>query len=276
MSTIIGRMVLLLLATTTGFTGACAQQVHLRELPKTTVEERMRAVPDNNAEREATLKRFFSAAGCTATMLTEAPVKFETVPNLVCTLKGSSDSVIMVGAHSDHVPMGTGAVDNWSGAAMLPSLMQSLASSPRKHTFVFIAFTAEEKGLVGSEDYAKHLAKDERAKIVAMINIDSVGLEGTKVWASRADKKLLGELMRVAKSMKLPVAFVNADQAGKTDSFSFDNYRIPTIAIHSITQPTFRVLHSPRDTMAEIRMDDYYDTYRLMAVYLAHLDNVLP
>ncbi len=256
--------------------GGASAQVYIRELPKATVEARVRAVEENNAKREATLKRFFSEAGCDQNMLVEAPVKHEKIPNVICTVKGNSNSVIMVGAHSDHVPMGTGILDNWSGAALLPSLLQSLSNSQRKHTFVFVGFTAEEKGLVGSEAYARDLSKEQRAMIAAMINLDTLGLAPTKVWASRADKKLLGELMRVAKSMKLSLEFVNADQAGKTDSFSFDNYKIPTIAIHSITQPTFRILHSPRDSPEVFHIDDYYDTYRLVAVYLAHLDNVLP
>ena len=256
--------------------GASAQSIHFTQLPKATIEDRVRAVAKDNAEREATLKKFLSEAGCEQSMLTELPVKREKIPNVVCTLKGSSDSVILVGAHSDHVSHGDGAADNWSGAALLPSLLQSLMSSPRKHTYVFIGFSAEEKGLVGSDDYAHGLSKEARAKIQAMVDIDTLGLSPTKVWKSRADKKLLGELLRVATSMKLPLEAVNADYVGAADSFSFDKYKIPTIAIHSITQQTFSILHSDKDTLAVLRLDDYYDTYRLLAVYLADLDNVLP
>jgi len=270
------RTVLLLLAALAALTGASAQSVSYTPVSKEVVGKRLHQVKKNNAEREAALKGLFAEAGCHPPALVELGVKHEDIPNVVCTLKGSSDSVIVVGAHSDHVHSGEGAADNWSGAALLPSLLQSLSDSPRKHTFVFIGFTAEEKGLVGSKAYADHLSQEDRAKIQAMVDIDTLGLSSTKVWATRADKKLLEELLRVAYSMKLPLEAVNADRVGKADSFSFDKYKIPTIAIHSITQQTWRLLHSDKDTLAVLQLDDYYDTYRLLAVYLAHLDNVLP
>jgi len=270
------QRVFLLFAMLAVVTGAPAQSIHFTQVPKDVVEQRLHEVKKDNVEREATLKRMLAEAGCDPAALTELPVKHEKIPNVVCIMKGSSDSVILVGAHSDHVKNGEGAADNWSGAAMLPSLLQSLLKTPRKHTYVFIGFTAEEKGLVGSDAYTHDLSKEDRAKILAMVDIDTLGLSPTKVWASRADKKLLGELMRVATSMKLPLQAMNADQVGAADSFSFDKYKIPTIAIHSITQQTFSILHSDKDTLAAVHMDEYYDTYRLLAVYLADLDNVLP
>ncbi len=266
----------LLLPLLIALTLASAESIRVSQLPKAMVEERLRAVEQDNGKREATLKKFFAEAGCQPALLAESPVKHEKIPNVSCTLKGSSDSVIVVGAHHDHVSRGDGAADNWSGAALLPSLLQSLAGFPRKHTFIFVGFTAEEKGLVGSEAYAHALSQEDRAKIRAMVDIDTLGLSPTKVWESRADKDLLGELIRVAYSMKLPLQPVDADRVGKADSFSFDKYKIPTIAVHSITQKTLPILHSDQDTLAVIHMDDYYDTYRLLAVYLADLDNVLP
>ncbi|MBZ5645770.1 MAG: Zn-dependent exopeptidase M28 [Acidobacteriia bacterium] len=269
-------VVSLLFALSVALTGASAQSIIFTRVPKDVVEQRVRELKKDNAEREATLKRSFADAGCDQGSLKELPVKHEKVPNVLCILKGTSDSVIVVGAHTDHVARGEGAVDNWSGAALLPSLLQSISNVPRKHTFVFVGFTAEEQGLVGSKAYADGLSKEDRANIRAMVDIDTLGLSSTKVWATRADKKLLAELVRVAQTMKLPLQAVNADKVGAADSFSFDKYKIPTIAIHSITQETWRILHTDKDTLAVLHMDEYYDTYRLLAVYLAYLDNVLP
>jgi hypothetical protein len=47
------------------------------------------------------------------------------------------------------------------------------------------------------------------------------------------------------------------------------------VTIHSVTQDTLRILHSPRDRFSAIHLDDYYDTYRLISAYLAYLDQVL-
>ena len=91
------------------------------------------------------------------------------LPNLVCTLPGTEDSVIIVGAHFDCVDLGEGVVDNWSGASLLPSLYEGVRDLPRRHKFVFIGFTDEEKGLVGSESYARRLPREDRAKVRAMV-----------------------------------------------------------------------------------------------------------
>lgn len=255
---------------------AAAQQATFALVSKESVEERLRAVKNNNQEREETLRKLFAEAGCGPAALTELPVKHQKAPDVLCTLKGSSDAVIVVGAHFDHARAGDGVVDNWSGASLLPSLLQSISAVPRKHTFVFIGFTAEEEGLVGSKAYVKSLSNEDRAKIRAMVDMDSLGLSYTKVWLSRSDKKLVAELARVSQAMKLQVLGIDADNVGQSDSFSFDEHKIPTIMIHSVTQDTLRVLHSRRDNLSAIRMDDYYDTYRLMAAYLAQLDLTVP
>ena len=255
---------------------AFAQQAAFALVGKEVVEERLRTVKNNNQERAVALRTLFAEAGCVPSALTEVPVKHQKAPNVLCTLRGSSDSVIVVGAHFDHVRTGDGVVDNWSGASLLPSLLQSTSAVPRKHTFVFIGFTAEEDGMIGSEAYLKSLSNEDRSKIRAMVDMDTLGLSYTKVWLSRADKGLVTELARVSQALKLQVLGIDADNVGKADSFSFDKYKIPTITIHSVTQETLPILHSRKDNLSAIRMDDYYDTYRLMAAYLAQLDVTLP
>ena len=191
-------------------------------------------------------------------------------------LPGETHEVIVVGAHTDKVPSaGDGVVDNWSGASLLPSLLFSLSGQKRHHTFVFVGFTGEERGLIGSEYYVDHLSPDERDHIEAMVNMDSLGLTPTKVWASHADKALLDALASVAAASKLPVSTVNVDKLGTTDSESFASYHIPRITLHSVTPEKMQVLHSADDTMLAINLDDYYDSYRLIAGYLGYLDGVL-
>ena len=74
---------------------------------------------------------------------------------------------------------------------------------------------------------------------------------------------------------KLPVSTVNVDKVGTTDSESFARYQIPRITLHSVTEDTLPVLHSPDDMLSAIRMNDFYNSYRLIAEYLAYLDGVL-
>jgi Iap family predicted aminopeptidase len=64
-------------------------------------------------------------------------------------------------------------------------------------------------------------------------------------------------------------------EGATADSESFARYQIPRITLHSVTQKTWPILHSPFDKMAAIQMNDYYDSYKLIAGYLAYLDDSL-
>ena len=71
------------------------------------------------------------------------------------------------------------------------------------------------------------------------------------------------------------MSVVNVHLVGRSDSDSFQDKKVPSINIHSLTNETFPVLHSVRDQMAAIHMTEYYDSYRLITAYLAYLDQVL-
>jgi hypothetical protein len=98
------------------------------------------------------------------------------------------NETVIVGAHYDHLGLGgfgaldpdssgrvhNGADDNASGTAALLAIATRLQAAPPARTVVFIAFSGEELGLLGSDYYVKHplypLAATE-----AMINLDMVG-----------------------------------------------------------------------------------------------------
>ncbi|MGE0478893.1 MAG: M20/M25/M40 family metallo-hydrolase [Phycisphaerae bacterium] len=103
---------------------------------------------------------------------------------------GSTDEIIVVGAHFDHLGIATrsfrgggdgekfihnGADDNASGTAGILELARALSHGPkhRRH-ILFIAFSGEEMGLLGSKHYVDHPTVD-LAKVRAMINFDMIG-----------------------------------------------------------------------------------------------------
>ncbi len=114
--------------------------------------------------------------------------------NVIGTLAGRgelADETIVVGAHYDHVGMGgygslapgtiaihNGADDNASGtAAMLSAarlLVEGLRGESSHRRLVFIAFTGEERGLLGSKHYVRH-PRFSIESTAAMINLDMVG-----------------------------------------------------------------------------------------------------
>jgi len=98
------------------------------------------------------------------------------------------NEAVIVGAHYDHLGLGgigsldpdstgrvhNGADDNASGSAMLIQIAARLAPTPPARTIVFIAFSGEELGLLGSTHYARAPLYPLSATI-AMINLDMVG-----------------------------------------------------------------------------------------------------
>jgi Zn-dependent M28 family amino/carboxypeptidase len=253
---------------------AAAQNIEFDTVSRQVVEERLRAFTTRNDTRESTLRKLFEDAGCAGEALAEEPVKGSRTPNLICTQPGSIESTIVVGAHFDLVPIGQGVVDNWSGASLLPSLYQGLSKRPRRHRMVFVGFTGEESGLLGSKAFVKQLGNDA-SHVKAMVNMDTLGLSETKVWSHAADPNLLNLLRVAAASMNMTITGVNVERIGTTDSESFHARKIPAITLHSLTQETLNVLHSPRDRIGAIHMDEYYGTYRLTLGYLALLDQRL-
>jgi Zn-dependent M28 family amino/carboxypeptidase len=109
------------------------------------------------------------------------------VANVVATIPGVSrpDEQVLVGAHFDSATLGSssggvvyspGADDNASGTAAVLECARILSGYAFDRTLVFVAFNAEEIGLVGSEYYAA-AAKDRGDDIRAMINLDMVAYD---------------------------------------------------------------------------------------------------
>jgi hypothetical protein len=98
------------------------------------------------------------------------------------------NETVIVGAHYDHLGLGgfgsldpdstgkvhNGADDNASGAAMLIRIAERLAHSPPARTVLFIAFSGEELGLLGSAHYVEEPLYPLSGTL-AMINLDMVG-----------------------------------------------------------------------------------------------------
>jgi putative aminopeptidase FrvX len=270
------RFVVLLLSVICLITSlSTAQSVSFRVKPEPQIMDRLKLASAKNEDRQATLKKLFADENCTGERLQEQAVKHVKLGNVICTLPGKTDDVILVTAHFDKVPAGMGVTDNWSGASLLPSLLYGIDGVPRKHTYVFIGFTGEEQGMLGSEFYAQHLTKEQRGKIQAVINMDTLGLGPTEVWTSQADPALVKDLANVATAVHLPISTMNVDRVGTTDSESFARYKIPRMTLHSLTGDTLSILHSNKDQLNVIRADDYYATYKLLTIFLAYLDTKL-
>ncbi|MFQ6673179.1 MAG: M28 family peptidase [Fidelibacterota bacterium] len=114
-----------------------------------------------------------------------------TTRNIVGLVKGTEpgflDEYVVVGAHYDHLGLGgegslapdtvavhNGADDNASGTAGLLELAEWFSQNPQKRNLLFVAFGAEELGLLGSSDFVAN-PPVPLGKMVAMLNMDMIG-----------------------------------------------------------------------------------------------------
>jgi putative aminopeptidase FrvX len=243
-------------------------------IPVNTIQQRLKLYKGDDTKREAALKQLFIEAGCPSANLSEQPVPSGKQPNVICLLPGTTPATIVIGAHFDHTDRGDGVADNWSGASLLPSLLQVLAAAPRRHTFVFIGFSGQENNLAGSDFYVSQLNPEQLAHIEEMIDLDTLGLGPTKVWVSQSDPRLVNTIASLAKVMNLPIAGMDLNGYGISDEESFIAQKVCTLSIHSITKENAHILRSPEDNPTAIHLTDYYDTFRLLAAYLPALDTL--
>ena len=105
-------------------------------------------------------------------------------PNVIGVIRGTdsalADEYIVYTAHLDHVGVGVevdgddiynGMYDNAMGTAIMIETARALAAAPPRRSIMFIALTAEERGLLGSEYFA-HYPTVPTDSIVANVNID--------------------------------------------------------------------------------------------------------
>ncbi len=107
--------------------------------------------------------------------------------NVIGFLDNKAAKTVIIGAHYDHLGYGAegslhrgdtaihnGADDNASGTAILLNLASKLKDTLRKNNYLFIAFSGEEMGLLGSNYFVKNATIDSSA-MNYMINMDMVG-----------------------------------------------------------------------------------------------------
>jgi Zn-dependent M28 family amino/carboxypeptidase len=111
------------------------------------------------------------------TITLKAGVDVKQTNNVIAQTKtGSTENVVMVGAHLDSVPEGPGINDNGSGVAAVLETARQMGSSPDVDNAVRFAFWgAEELGLLGSSDYIAGLDADALKDIALYLNFDMVG-----------------------------------------------------------------------------------------------------
>jgi aminopeptidase N len=135
-----------------------------------------------------------------------------TLRNVIGMIPGTGDGCVIVGAHYDHLGLSAkgsvypGADDNASGVTALCDIARALAAEPaHRRSIVFIAFSGEEEGMLGSLWYVEHPVLPLESAI-AMINLDTVGrMEGRRLLILSASTA--GELPEAFRGINLEYGF---------------------------------------------------------------------
>lgn len=224
--------------------------------------------------------------GLTVELAADVVRQKKDVPNVAAYLPGETDEYVIVGAHYDHIGMGEqssmspseagkavhhGADDNASGSAGLVELAYHLAARPKmKRGVLFLAFSGEELGLLGSNYYANHpLLPLEKA--VAMLNMDMIGrIKDKKVFiGGTATGDGFKPILDKAK-LNTRLVLDASDQGGfgSSDHFSFTVKSVPVLFFFSGLHSDY---HRPSDTWDKINQDDAADLLKVVSLIATEL-----
>ncbi|WP_409268331.1 M28 family metallopeptidase [Massilia sp. BHUDP2] len=174
-----------------------------------------------------------------------------TSKNVVAIREGSKQpkQYVIYSGHWDHLGVGqpdakgdkiyNGAVDNATGIAAMLELARVYAKQPApQRSVVFLAVTAEEKGLLGSEYYASNPLYP-LASTVAVINMDALNPQGPArdfTISGSAKLELLDQLTAKAKRWNMTYSPDPKPEAGyffRSDHFPFAKRGVPAISFGS-------------------------------------------
>jgi hypothetical protein len=245
---------------------------HIEEMPSDgDLSGRLERLPGTNPEREKYVVDLFKLAGAK-----DADIVLQDIGqgkhNIMVVKKGKTDRVIVVGGHHDKVEAGLGAIDNGTGSTMVANLYQALRDQDTDATIVFVAFGREEEGLLGSAAYLRSLSGAQKSKIDAMINLDTLGVNGTFSWKNNSTRALLDRVKAVAAASHRDLVEAHLD-GGDADSSSFREAGIPAITIYGASEDViFDIIHTDRDTMAAFDLGHYKNSYLLTLDLIKSLD----
>src|SRR6185295_18476811 len=184
-----------------------------------------------------------------------------TGPNVVGLLRGADPALageyVVFSAHLDHLGIGepvngdaiyNGAVDNASGVASLLEIARAFASLPERprRSLLFVAFTAEEAGLVGS-DYFAHHPPVPPAALAANVYIDGGSMwPFSALFARGADHSTLKAAVdAAAAAVKMPVVadpFPEQASFVRSDQYSFIRQGVPALILGAVRTAEARPL----------------------------------
>jgi Zn-dependent M28 family amino/carboxypeptidase len=186
--------------------------------------------------------------------------------------------VVLVTAHLDSVNLAgpaepaPGADDNASGSAGVLALARALADHPAARDLRMILFGGEEQGLLGSLEHVAALSPEERAGIVAVVNMDMIGGRNTPeagvlLEGAAVSQDVLDGLARAAATYTRLGVQVSLDPFN-SDHVPFLDAGIPAVLTIEAADGTNPRPHTADDTVDAVDPDLALAILRMNLAYL--------
>lgn len=193
--------------------------------------------------------------------------------NIQGMIRGSQfpDSIILLCAHYDHLGMlgqrclYPGANDNASGTAMLMDLARHYAQPENRppYSLFFVAFAAEEAGLIGSKHYVRHPPIPLHQHCL-VINLDLMG-GGSKglMVVNGEEETAVTELIRTCNAHGKYLSRIDVRKnAPNSDHYPFTIKKVPAVFLY--TQGDVTAYHHPDDRAEDLAWRHYSPTFQLL------------
>lgn len=202
-----------------------------------------------------------------------------TTQNVIGFIKGTKqpDSIIALTAHYDHLGrMGKktyfpGANDNASGTAMLLDMARHYSENPPEYSILFIAFAAEEAGLVGSNYYVNADPVYPLEKMKFLINMDlmATGEKGIMAVNGLVFEEEFKTLVKINDDKKYLSTVQARGKAANSDHYWFAEKGVHCFFFYLMGD--FPSYHDPGDKAEIVPLTEYEDTFKLINDFINSL-----
>jgi hypothetical protein len=204
--------------------------------------------------------------------------------NIIGTIAGAnpelSNNYLVVGAHIDHIGsendiVYNGADDNASGSAAVIELAKVISNNPLQHSCVFILFSSEEIGLLGSHYFINNTTI-KKEQIQAMINLDMIGrsdasVDGIAPITINHNEYWKRQMNGLESEFKIRWDYADSfPRKNSGDHYPFYIKSIPTLFLFSGFHPDY---HQPTDVSEKIDYEFLKSNTELVYRLLKVLDN---
>jgi aminopeptidase YwaD len=187
--------------------------------------------------------------------------------------KKRTKKTLIVSAHYDHLGgMGEatffpGGNDNASGTSMLFALADEFKQKPLNYNILFIAFSGEEAGLLGSKYFVENpRIKLKHIQFVQNLDIMGSGEEGITIVNATKFPDFFEKINQINESEKLLQTIKKRGEAANSDHYWFTIKNIPSFFIY--TMGPNKNYHDVFDTFEALSFSEYNDLVRLVAEFL--------